>query len=270
MNKQTDISSSIAARQLDNAMYSGEKLSDDFFDDIDSSTVDVTPYVERIAELEQERDNLLIQLENTPTTNAITQIENGELTIPDIISFTRTGIQFHTQLSHKEWEEVGKFLGRLNTSIQWIVGDWIAYGEVVYGETYEQASKLVRRSVKTLQNWCYVCSSVEISRRREDLSFTHHTYVAALSPEDQEHFLKLASNNRLSVKKLNEQIAASKADIISPSPTDDEPVNPLANRRTIRTIHRVWRKVSSGAGDVKPEDIELIEKWLEQVKRTYQ
>jgi hypothetical protein len=56
--------------------------------------------------------------------------------------------------------------------------------------------------VQTLMNMVYVASSVDPSRRREALSWSHHAEVAALPPEEQERWLARVEENRLSVHDL--------------------------------------------------------------------
>jgi hypothetical protein len=82
-------------------------------------------------------------------------------------------------------------------------------------------------------NMVYVASRFEISRRRENLSWSHHAALAALEPTQQDHWLDLAEENRLSVRCLrielraetellpSERAAAAPSDRKSPNGSED-------------------------------------------------
>jgi len=63
--------------------------------------------------------------------------------------------------------------------MQWWLGDWLNYGERQYGEMYSQAIEEVNLDYGTLRNFKYVSSRIELSRRRDKLSWFHHREVAA-------------------------------------------------------------------------------------------
>lgn len=134
-----------------------------------------------------------------------------ESSIAAPIEYGRTALVFHRQVSLDEWREIGAFLATFTDALQWYWGDWIAYGERHYGE-YTQYVDDAGVAVKTLQNWVYVAQAVEPSRRREDLSWSHHAKVASLDPDEQTRWLQQAADNGLSANALGEAIAGSKAD----------------------------------------------------------
>jgi hypothetical protein len=105
-------------------------------------------------------------------------------------------------MSFEEWVVNGRRLGTIGRGVGWWIGDWLRFGNRAYGEKYVRAAKITGYDVQTLMNMTYVASSVEISRRRERLSWSHHAEVAAMSPEDQECWLARAEEHRLSVQDL--------------------------------------------------------------------
>jgi hypothetical protein len=56
----------------------------------------------------------------------------------------------------------------------------------------------------------YVASRFEISRRRENLSWSHHEAIASLDPEEQERWLDHANQGRLSVADLRLELRAAR------------------------------------------------------------
>lgn len=118
-------------------------------------------------------------------------------------TLTETALRLPPGLPFERWLEVGRTLRRISRSIQWWVGDWLAYGEDTYGE---EAFAELERQDKTLANWAYTCRRIPPSRRRENLSYSHHAEVAPLSPEKQDLVLKRAERDCLSVRQVREEV----------------------------------------------------------------
>jgi len=94
--------------------------------------------------------------------------------------------------------------------IQWLLGDWIAYGNARFGERYARAAKITGYDTQTLMNMVYVASRFQISRRRENLSWSHHETLAALDAEEQDHWLDQAQVNRWSIADLRMMLRVSR------------------------------------------------------------
>ena len=109
-------------------------------------------------------------------------------------------------LEIEEWAEHGRRLGTIGRGAGWWIGDWLAYGNQRFGERYSRASRLTGYDVQTLMNMVYVATCIDVSRRRENLSFSHHAEVAALEPDEQDRWLDHALRERLSVRCLREEI----------------------------------------------------------------
>jgi hypothetical protein len=109
-------------------------------------------------------------------------------------------------LSFSEWLEHGRRLGLLGRSAGWWIGDWLTYGNHVFGERYVRASRVTGYDAQTLMNMAYVASRFEASRRRGKLSWSHHAEIAAMETEEQDFWLERAETDRLSVRCLREGI----------------------------------------------------------------
>ena len=118
-------------------------------------------------------------------------LENRGLTfLPQYsLQFTRTGIDFSgsdlEKLSFEEWSDTAERLMFIEAGIQWTVGDWFNMGERLYGEMYSQVMDALGLSFRTITTYQYVCAKIPFSRRREQVSFTHHKEVASLVAELQ-------------------------------------------------------------------------------------
>jgi hypothetical protein len=114
------------------------------------------------------------------------------------------------ELDAAEWAVAGRRIGAVGRCIQWLLGDWIAYGNQKFGERYAVASKITGYDPQTLMNLVYVASRFEISRRREKLSWSHHETIASLVLEEQERWLDQAEANRWSVADLRMMLRISR------------------------------------------------------------
>lgn len=137
--------------------------------------------------------------------NAIELHDDGSIQLGRM-RMTAIGLQIEGAISEEEYIAFGEAVVQLNTAYQWIVGDYLAYGEDAnYGDA-KRIATMLHRDPTTLWNWTSICRRVEYSRRREDLSFSHHEVVASLPDVDQEHWLNIASEKGWSSKRLRDEI----------------------------------------------------------------
>src|SRR4051812_45810469 len=134
-------------------------------------------------------------------------------------------------MSFEQWVLHGRRLGAIGRGVGWWIGDWLRFGNARYGEKYVQASKITGYDVQTLMNMVYVASSVDVSRRREHLSWSHHAEVAALEPEEQERWLDRVEEGRFSVHDLRALVREARRgnapeEIAAPEAVDDATVCP--------------------------------------------
>ena len=61
---------------------------------------------------------------------SLATIESTKFTV------SRTGIEFHDELTFAEWNGIGIELVPMAKAIGFVVGDWLNYGEKRYGEKY--------------------------------------------------------------------------------------------------------------------------------------
>ena len=105
-------------------------------------------------------------------------------------------------MDHPQWVAVGRRLGRISRSNQWWLGDWLRYGNAKWGEKYVEAAKITGYDVRSLANMASLAGCFEFSRRRDNLTWSHHAVVAALDPDEQDRWLDMAAAERLSVADL--------------------------------------------------------------------
>jgi hypothetical protein len=119
---------------------------------------------------------------------------------------SRTSLALPDGLHFNEWQRIGEQLEQQQSASQWWIADWAAYGERRYRRDYGEAlERIYARG--TLWNLASVSRRVEPSRRREDLSFSHHVEIASLDPEWQTVWLDDAQTHGWSRDELRAKIA---------------------------------------------------------------
>lgn len=161
----------------------------------------------------------------------------------------RTSLQMSDKLSFPEWVQLGRSLTEVGDSMAWWVGDWIEQGTVVYGGKYEAALEVMPLEQATLRVYALVARRfAESSRRREDLSFTHHQYVAALEPAVADEWLARAASAEWSAHELREQLRAAR-NVEAPQHLDATEIT-LEQLRLTVPVDRAerWKTAADRAG----------------------
>jgi hypothetical protein len=141
----------------------------------------------------------------TPTTSDARQRRNAVLRSPSL------GVAWvpDRDLEHPEWVEVGRQFGAMSRVSNWWIGDWIEYGTAKWGEKYVEAARITGYDVKSLRNIAWVARQVDLSRRRDNLRWSHHETIAALEPQEQDAWLDRALADRFSVSDLRIELRSS-------------------------------------------------------------
>jgi len=94
--------------------------------------------------------------------------------------------------TREQWSDCLDYLMHLERHIHFWIGDLLLCGARRWGEMYDEMIERTGYEPRTLRTLKWVASSVDVSRRREGLSFAHHQEVAGLSPEQQDVVLAQA------------------------------------------------------------------------------
>lgn len=118
-----------------------------------------------------------------------------------------TSLVLDPGIAFDEYLEVCAALGAIARGHQWWIGDALVDGEERFGEEFAQGEGELGLEPRTAANYRWVAASVEASRRREDLSWSHHAEVARLAPADQRRMLKWAADTGATVRQLRDAVA---------------------------------------------------------------
>ena len=124
------------------------------------------------------------------------------VTVPAVAqdyTLTRVGLQLtDPDLTYERFEEICCLLGDLQTAIRFAIGDAIIQGEHLFGEASYQAFERFQLSEEAMKEYVRVAQRVPRSRRRKDISWSHHRAVAPLEPDAQKKWLDRAQVERMS------------------------------------------------------------------------
>lgn len=133
-----------------------------------------------------------------PRRDVIKREADGSMTYKRAV-MTSVGLVMPDDMTDDELVEIGTLLRGMESSIQWLLGDWLNRAERVWGRIY---SDVPGYSYGTLRTYASVARSVQLSTRIDKLSFAHHQLVAGLAGDDQKAWLAFAEENKLTVAQL--------------------------------------------------------------------
>jgi hypothetical protein len=111
-------------------------------------------------------------------------MENHELTKLGC-TVTRCGLKLPRGISVADYKAVCHAVAGIGSAAQWWLGDLYLAFKPKWGDRaafFDQHPNWP--AMGTVQNYATVCNAFQISRRRENLSFTHHALVADLEPAE--------------------------------------------------------------------------------------
>jgi hypothetical protein len=128
-------------------------------------------------------------------------------------------------LTVEEWQTYGTRLGSLSKSTNWWLGDWVRFGLHYLDRRYDQICRVTGYDEQTLMNMAYIAKNFPVSQRRENLSWSHHAELAAMSDDEQDRWLDLAIAQKLSVRQLRTKVRLARRVDQSPEPDENRADN---------------------------------------------
>jgi len=203
------------------------------------------------------------------------------------VTVSRIGLQISDKLSVEEWQELATSIGEAASSIAFIVGDWLVYGQSLFGTdgdpdrkvdhpSYQLALKATGLDLSTLQNYAYVSRNVPYSLRSERLSWEHHRLMAKLPEGEQQDWIEACvaeedAGRRMSTRRLRKSLnlgrIATEKDL-EPDDSDKGIDNhiPFVNRLVVW-----WKRMQSTQflAEATDEQREAIKRDLQPVIEIY-
>lgn len=149
------------------------------------------------------------------------------------------------ELTLEEARDVAQALGAMARGHQWWIGDLLVYSEDKFGEEFAQLEAELELEPRTAGNYRYVAAAVAPSRRREDLSWSHHAEVARLKPAQQKSMLKWAAEEAATVRELRIRVAIEFPAGGEPSPALPG-LEPAEEPDVQKRLERIERALEAG------------------------
>ncbi|PTY03488.1 hypothetical protein DB346_06315 [Verrucomicrobia bacterium LW23] len=187
-------------------------------------------------------------------------------------------------ISESQFRQIGSILAKVQRSIQWYWGDWLAHASqsahksrsrnnlntLVMREgprLYQYAGELSHLSYQTLRNYKAVCEAIPLPRRRPNLSFGHHEAVHGIPDvAEQDEWLEEAERERWSISQLRAAIRIAN----STAPLDYDG-NDRAFHEETRRRSQIMREIDVLTMLLKKERVEDFpprtqDAWLEKLE----
>lgn len=133
------------------------------------------------------------------------KLENSGELIDSYCELTSTSLKFTRDITKKEWQAVFNSLSLMNKCMHFWIGDCLGYHKQEWG-MYKDLAEITGFDESTIKDDKYTANKIESSRRRDNLSFSHHREVAPLEPEKQDYWLDKAEKENLTQKQLRNEI----------------------------------------------------------------
>lgn len=230
---------------------------------------------ERLEELESEIQKAYATIEDLTEQRdkALAILDGGGVVYFGRCELTTTGLIMPDDLDLEEWLEIGKQFNALESSFQWMLGDWAVKGEDntdlwLEGTQADKAQRNLRYQTLvestgykhgSIKNLASIARNIPYEERRASVTYSKHVTVAGLPIAKMRELLNYAEENPdVSVREFREKVLRIKG-IKLPSPL------PLAKDERQSSFRKIMKSLSRGN---KPDrsDIEALRAWLDEVE----
>jgi hypothetical protein len=214
---------------------------------------------------------------------------NAPILLPNPkVTISPVGLRITSELSFEEWSELATAIGQAARSIAFIVGDWLVYGQSLFGTdgppkkrvdgaSYQLAIAATGLDLSTLQNYAYVARSIPYTMRTERLSWEHHRLVAKLPDDGKRDWIEACvaeeeAGRRMTTRRLRKSLNLGRiatAEDLEPQEADKGIENhlPYVNRISVW-----WKRMQRDRflATATDEQREALKRDLEPVVAIYQ
>lgn len=171
------------------------------------------------------------------------------------------------------WIAIGRLFGEVSRTVNWLIGDWIIFGENLYGEDqasqgfddlqsrYSEAQRVTGIDHGTMLNIASICRRVARPQREEALGFWIHEEVAKLKPREQTKWLRRSikeSWNRADLRRAIRD-AEKGADPEASDPPGGSSDGLTEDERVLAAAKLVWSQ-----GEVREDGVVVpLEAWAQ-------
>ena len=203
------------------------------------------------------------------------------------VSISPVGMRISSELSFEEWSELATSIGQAARSIGFIIGDWLVYGQSLFGTegfadrrvdsaSYQVAINATGLDLSTLQNYAYVARNIPHSLRTERLSWEHHRLVAKFPQAAQEQWIEACvaeedAGRRMSTRRLRKSLNLGRIATDNDLEPDDSDQGIESHMPFVNRLVVWWKRMQSTQflADATDEQREAIKRDLQPVIEIY-
>jgi hypothetical protein len=178
----------------------------------------------------------------------------------------RNGLIIEPGLDRKQWidgvvKPLSELIHTMQQSARWWWGDALAYGEQNYGDIANMADQF-GKDYDSMAACKYVSQRLPITRRRVELSWSHHAEVAMAidDPNVMDQWLERAAKDGMSKSQLRKAIRMSKAEYNDPANNLGDQFAPIKSAEDLDMYFQ--------HEDVATWDDDRCISWLNRLHRT--
>jgi len=152
------------------------------------------------------------------------------------------GLTIPEDLPYSQWLWMGRKLVTQKNHIDWMIGDWVAFGREHFPEQIALALPDVIDDGMKLRRIERTAKAFPPHLRHEGLSFDHHAHVADLPVQEALPLLKQAGDQRLSPRQFRLVAMDFKVDTGKVLPREED-----AEDDAILALVRTWNRATRTA-----------------------
>lgn len=182
------------------------------------------------------------------------------------------GAEFPDDLDDDEIDQIGALIAKLDTSLQWVIGDFANYVKRRKDMSFSEIAERYGFAVETLYTYAWVAREFETSTRRRGLTFTHHRLLAGVEDLTQrDYLLHKTLAEGMSTKDLENAIRR----LNRPTLPARKPDNSLfSNEKRPKTTGMKGIASRAGRGDEQAKEqlraqLDQFRQWCNDVEREF-
>ncbi|WP_310533154.1 hypothetical protein [Novosphingobium sp.] len=138
---------------------------------------------------------------------------------------------------YPQWLATGRSLANQKRNIDWLIGDWLAFGRAHYPEQIEMALAELGEDPKRVKRIEATVRAFPSHMRDASLSFDHHAHVADMPRQEALPLIKAAHDAHWTARQMRVEAMLRKLDIGQNLPRDDDPAHDA-----LLSLSRAWNR----------------------------
>lgn len=150
---------------------------------------------------------------------------------------TTTALALPDDTPYPHWLSVGRSLACQKRNIDWLIGDWIAFGRTHFPEQIELALADLADDPNRIKRIERTTATFPPHLRQPSLTFDHHAHVADMPVQEALPLLKAAHQANWTARQLRIEAMLRKCEIGQNLPRDDDP-----DHDHLLALSRAWNR----------------------------